>query len=55
MKDRKDIPIYIKVAIKKLHKKYGYEQAFLYIENLKSPTIKERELMINYLTTLKKN
>lgn len=53
MKDRKKLPLTIKLAVKQLYKKYGYEQAFLYIENLKSPSIHERELLISYLLSLK--
>ena len=54
LKNRKKLPLPVKLAVKQLYKKYGYEQAFLYIENLVSPTVHERELLIDYLMSLKK-
>ena len=42
----------LKIVLKKMYKKYGYNQSLVLIENMKEPTFNERTLMLNYIHEL---
>ena len=42
----------LKIVLKKMYKKYGYNQSLTLIENMKEPTFNERTLMLNYINEL---
>lgn len=51
-KEFNKVSLPLKILLKKMYKKYGYNQSLFIIENMKEPTSDERLLMIDYIKIL---
>ena len=51
-KEFKKVTLPLKILLKKMYKKFGYDMTIFKIENMKEPSSNERLLMIEYINLI---